>query len=119
MDRRSLIFSVVLANSITLKPIPITALPNEEQPNAKSKSNQNQSNRNQNRPTDGSETTIVITQQGPTSPEKESPKADPKHPFDFWEWARTSNPTDILSLVPTIILLVYAAKTLRGMQSQI
>jgi hypothetical protein len=39
MDRRYFIFSVVLAVSITLKPIPITALPKDEPPSASKSSN--------------------------------------------------------------------------------
>jgi len=84
-----------------------------------SKGNQPKSNKNQNSSTDRSDTTVVITQQTPPAPQEQPTQQDLKRPFDFWEWARTSSPTDILSLALAAIVVAITAQTLFFLKQQV
>ena len=84
-----------------------------------SKGNQNEPNKNQKSSADRSDTTVVITQQAPPAPQQQAAQADLKHPFDFWEWARTSSPTDILGLILTGLLVGITTRTLFFLRKQV
>jgi hypothetical protein len=118
MSRRLLIFTVGLVLSTTLKPILSTAQQRDAQQNdAQSKSNQSQAQPNKTQ-TQSRAQIAGSTGSVQSIAEQRKPEANAYEPLKFWQWARTSSPTDVLTVLITGVLAFLAWRTLNAIKHQ-